>query len=123
MGILILDTKLEGSKYGMIADEIFTPDSSRFTTVKDFKQAINEERDPIFFDKEPVRIWGKTIKTPFNIIGINNLDPKNKEHVDFVHSLIVPAKIIEDTQSRYHWIFEALTGFTLASYQKKFMFI
>lgn len=102
-GIIILDTKFEG--LDIVADEVLTPDSSRFTTEEDWKKAIREKRDPIFYDKEVVRQWGKTVKTPFGTTGIHTLDPENSEHVAFVHGLEVPAEIIEETSRRYFSIF------------------
>ncbi len=106
-GILILDTKFEG--LDIIADEILTPDSSRFTTKEDWEKAMKEKRDPIFYDKEVVRQWGKTVKTPFGTTGIHTLDPENPEHIAFVHSLEVPAEIIERTSDRYLSILYRLT--------------
>lgn len=124
-GILILDTKFESSGY-ILADEVLTPDSSRFTSEEDWLEAMAEKRDPIFLDKEPVRIWGKMISTPFlyegtnrPITGINNLDPKNPEHVAFVHSLKVPDDVIMDTADRYLHIFHLLTAMSLGEYQYK----
>jgi len=106
-GIVILDTKFEG--LDVIADEVLTPDSSRFTTKEDLANAIKEKRDPVFYDKEIVRQWGKTVKTPFGVTGINNLDPENEEHVAFVHDLEVPEKVINETSERYLNIYYRLT--------------
>jgi len=126
-GILILDTKIEAAfrKNGrvIIGDEIFTPDSSRFVDAEDYAKAMAEGRDPKFYDKEVVREWGRTVKTPFKkngkqIIGINNLDPGVKEHSDFVHSLSSPMEVKEETQKRYLKIFERITGVDLKTYQK-----
>ncbi|MBU1179687.1 phosphoribosylaminoimidazolesuccinocarboxamide synthase [Patescibacteria group bacterium] len=119
-GIVILDTKFEGLK--IIADEVLTPDSSRFTTIEDWQKSIEENREPIFYDKELVRQWGKKVKTPFSesgkpIVGINNLDPTNPQHVEFVHSLKVPQDIIRETARRYKQIFKMLTGVSLKKYQ------
>jgi len=121
-GILILDTKFEGLH--MIADEVLTPDSSRFTTPDSWRKAMAEKKEPTFYDKEPIREWGKTIPTPFMengqpVIGINNLDPENQEHIDFVHSIAVPAHIIIEASRRYQNIFERLVGMPLKDYQKK----
>ena len=127
-GILILDTKFEGSSFlGKIADEILTPDSSRYTTIESWEKSVQEGKDPIFLDKEVVRIYGKSVGTPFfneekeKIVGINNLDPKNQEHVDFVHSLTIPGGVIESAGDRYKEIFERLVGMTLDEYQKEKM--
>ena len=130
-GILILDTKIEGAirKGGrfMFCDEIFTPDSSRFTTVKDFAASIKEGRDPIFYDKEVVREWGRKIETPFTdknsmrIVGINNLDPENDDHTKFVHSLKIPLEIKEEARRRYLAILKMITGEELSNYQKYYL--
>lgn len=130
-GILILDTKFEYGldKHGnlLVCDEALTPDSSRFTTVEDWETAMKEGREPIFYDKEPVRQWGKTIETTFTdgggekVVGINNLDPANLDHVDFVHSLEVPQHITTETTKRYKQIFKMLTKMELEEYQEKYL--
>ncbi|MFA5133486.1 MAG: phosphoribosylaminoimidazolesuccinocarboxamide synthase [Patescibacteria group bacterium] len=124
-GLVILDTKFEGGT--IIADEVLTPDSSRFTSVEDLARALKENRDPKFYDKENVRRWGGTVYTPFKkrgeeIIGINNLDPKNPEHVEFVHRLRVPFSVIMRTSMAYQKLFEKISGITLQEYQRKFLF-
>ena len=121
-GILVLDTKLEAD-FGIIADEVFTPDSSRFCDEKDWEQAMRDGREPNFLDKQVVRQWGEKIITPFtkegeNITGLKGLDPENKEHVEWVHQLKLPEEIIAETTRRYLEIFERLTGKSLPEYQK-----
>lgn len=121
-GILILDTKFEGSSSKMIiADEILTPDSSRFVDDNDWQQAMDQKREPKFLDKEIVRSWGKSVETPFDVVGINNLDPTNAEHLSFVHGLKIPEEITEELSNTYLNIFERLTGFSLEQYQKEKM--
>jgi phosphoribosylaminoimidazole-succinocarboxamide synthase len=117
-GILILDTKFEGQD--VLADEVLTPDSSRFTTVLDWEQAMKEGRDPIFYDKELVRDWGKQVETPWGV-GLHKLDPEDSEHLEFVHGLEVPDDIIQETTKRYLEIFEMLVGTELDTYQKDVM--
>ena len=126
-GIIILDTKFEASVDGVVADEALTQDSSRFTTEVDYKAAMIEGRDPIFYDKQPIREWGKTVKTPFVdtdkndgslIIGINNLKPQIYEHRNFVDCLKVPNSVLEDASSRNLQIFEMLVGVPLDEYQQ-----
>jgi len=119
-GIMILDTKFEAAD-GYVVDEILTPDSSRFADKEDWQQALAAGKEPTFYDKEVVRQWGKGVETPFNVTGINNLDPENDEHVNFVHSLFVPPSVIEEAVSRYRKIVERLTGLTLEQYQKDAM--
>ena len=108
-GIRILDTKFECT-FTILADEILTPDSSRFVDNSDWEMAMTEGRDPDFLDKEPVRIWGKSVETDFGVTGINKLDPLNPEHVAFVHSLEIPQDIITTTSNRYNNIFKRITS-------------
>lgn len=119
-GIAILDTKMEFSTTGVLCDEIGTPDSSRFTTVLDWEQAQKDGRDPIFYDKEPLRIWARQVETPWGV-GYNRLDPENSEHVAFVHSVQVPPELVEQTARRYQEIFEMLIGMPLGHYQREKM--
>jgi len=119
-GILILDTKFEiaGLK---IVDEILTPDSSRFAVAEDWEKAMAEGRDPHFFDKQLVRDWAAKVETPFDVVGVNKLSPKNPDHVAYVHGLRIPEEIVQETTKRYLQIFERLTGLSLREYQKKEM--
>ncbi|MEN9327680.1 MAG: Phosphoribosylaminoimidazole-succinocarboxamide synthase [Candidatus Parcubacteria bacterium] len=120
-GILILDTKFEVGSPFVFADEVLTPDSSRFTTVEEYAKAIAGGHDPVFYDKEPVRIWGRSVETPFGVTGINNLNPANPDHVAFVHSLEVPSHIEYDTTKRYWKIFYMLTGEDIDDYHRRAM--
>ncbi len=120
-GIVILDTKFEVAGL-TFADEILTPDSSRFAYKTDWEQAMKEGRDPYFMDKQPVRDLGSKIETPFyngdkKVVGINKLDPGNQEHMDFVHGLSWPKEVTEGTTKRYLDLFKAITGQDLESYQ------
>lgn len=116
LGILILDTKFEG--LDVIADEVLTPDSSRFTTNDDFIAARQEGRDPIFYDKQFLREWGLQVETPWGR-GLNNknLDLTKPECLEFVHNLLVPADVVLTTKNRYEVIFMRLTGCTPREYQ------
>ena len=91
-GILIADTKFEfGTVHGetIIIDEILTPDSSRFWSVKDYTPGQGQES----FDKQIVRDY------------LNTLDwdktPPGPE---------LPGPIVDKTARRYREIFEILTG-------------
>ncbi|MDO8513831.1 MAG: phosphoribosylaminoimidazolesuccinocarboxamide synthase [bacterium] len=120
-GILILDTKFENTFDGKVADEVLTPDSSRFTTYEGLAAAIQEGRDPIFYDKEPVRIWGREVGTPWGV-GLQNLDTENEEHLAYVaESLQVPNEVIYDTKDRYDIIVAMITGKVLRKYQAEDM--
>lgn len=119
-GIIIADTKFEVSKHGFI-DEILTPDSSRFWLIKEWQDAAQKGEAPQGYDKEPVRQWGKTVKTPWGI-GINKLNPENPKHLDLVNNRVkVPDEVIKDTTRRYREIFLRLTGMELEEFQKSVM--
>jgi len=128
-GILILDTKFEVAGK-ILADEILTPDSSRFALKEDWEEAMAKGRDPYFHDKQPVRDWGATVPTPFSdengqlITGFNKLKSSSPEYLDyikFVQSVDVPDEVIEGTTKRYLAIFEMITGQNLKSYQSEKM--
>lgn len=112
MGIIVADTKFElGDK--ILADEVLTPDSSRFWLKTEWEEAIKEEKSPSGYDKQPVREWGKTVFTPFEVTGLNKLRPENSEHVKFVDNLTVPQELLDETAERYYKIIELLTGNSL----------
>lgn len=128
-GVLILDVKFEvaGKK---LADEMITPDSARFVAKEDWEEAMKTGREPRFLDKQPVRDYVATIKTPFSdgkgglIIGLNNLksnSPEYENYVEFVHQVKIPKKVISETTKRYLKIFQMITGMTLRQYQIKEM--
>jgi len=108
-GIIIADTKFEVG-YDILADEVLTPDSSRFWLKEEWEVAARQKKSPIGYDKQSVREWGKMVKTPFGFIGIGNLNPENQEHIDFVHQLEVPEAILEIASLRYHQISQLLIG-------------
>jgi len=120
-GILILDTKFEASSDPiMVADEVLTPDSSRFVDIEDWKQTMTEGRAPKFFDKQPIRDWGAQQDTPKGQ-GIKSLDPEDPGDIAFVHNLEIPRQIINAAAQRNEAIFRRLTGETLKFYQKEAM--
>ena len=84
-GIIIADTKFE---FGLdengdlvLADEVLTPDSSRFWNAAEYKVGT----DPASYDKQFVRDW----LTENNLAG----DPNIKS---------IPAEIVEKTSALYH---------------------
>lgn len=122
-GIIIIDSKFEVAGK-MLIDEVLTPDSSRYVSKEDWEQAMDEGREPNFLDKQPVRDWAATVKTPFfdkngqPIVGINKLNPENEEHVAFVHGVIVPENVISEASERYVRISEMIIGRTLKEYRE-----
>ncbi len=127
--IVLADAKLEFSKNKVLVDK-FSPDEARLWDKDEwFKESI-QRKAPQGYDKQPVRDWGKTIITPFTdeegmiIVGINNLDPANEKHIQFVQSVTVPEQIIKQTTERYLEIFRRLNnGKSLEEFQQKVMCI
>ena len=116
-GIKLADTKLEFGQDGTIADEILTPDSSRFweySTWLEGRKIKDGRKAPPPYDKQLVRAWG--IEQ-----GINKLDPVNPDHVAKVHSLKVPQELIKRTTQVYRYIFWRLTGYTIERYLREKM--
>lgn len=92
-GILIADTKFEFGRLPdgtlVVADEVLTPDSSRFWPMQDYATGSN----PPSLDKQFVRDW-------LDEIGFNHQPP--------VPTL--PDDIVEKTRARYLEAFTALSG-------------
>lgn len=95
-GIILADTKFEfGLLDGhlVVADEIFTPDSSRFWETSDYEPGRAQKS----FDKQYLREWLETLdwdKTP--------------------PAPALPAEVIARTAAKYREAYERLTGKTLA---------
>jgi len=127
-GIIIADTKFEFGVEEILADEVLTPDSSRFWKRDEWEEAVSRRKSPPGHDKELVRTWGKGITTPFlfgrgkRIVGIHKLDPTHGGHIAFVHDeLRVPNCVLSNTRWRYRNIFQMLTGQELEKFQKSKM--
>jgi phosphoribosylaminoimidazole-succinocarboxamide synthase len=92
-GIILADTKFEfGKSPGaeiVLADEVLTPDSSRFWPADDYSPG----RDQDSFDKQYVRNW---------------LDEEGWDHSPPAPEL--PAEVIENTRGRYIEAYEKITG-------------
>lgn len=115
-GIIIADTKFEFGLDGLLGDEVLTPDSSRFWDEDEWQVARANSTTPPSYDKEPVRKWGKGVRTPWGT-GIHTLDPDNNDHLEYVHELVVPDVVLKDTTSRYEQIFRRLAGKPLSEFQ------
>ena len=91
-GIIVADTKVEFGVYDdtlLLIDELFTPDSSRFWSSKDFEVG----RDQLSFDKQYVRDY------------LDSLD-WNKQPPPPT----LPDPIILETSKKYIEAYERLTG-------------
>ncbi|MFA6411009.1 MAG: phosphoribosylaminoimidazolesuccinocarboxamide synthase, partial [Candidatus Buchananbacteria bacterium] len=133
--VRILDTKFE---LGLdtdgrltLGDEVLTPDSSRFCMEERYSDDMAAGRKPSTSDKQYVRDEGAQIETPFvwedgekqgqPIVGIDNLDPEDEAHVDFVSDLEWPQDVPANTTGIYTAIFERLSGVPLATFQANVM--
>lgn len=113
-GIVIADTKFESDEL-TVADEMFTPDSSRFWDRLAREKAMQSGKLPPSLDKEFVRTWGKSV-------GIDKLgDPENPEQLQQVAGLIAPLEVISLTTQIYRYIFWRLTGMKLEKFQQRYM--
>ncbi len=105
-GLFLADTKLEvgriwkkGKPYFVLADEVGTPDSSRFWTWTEYLK-VWPERLPKSWDKDPARQWLRRAAHNADF-DIDSLDPKNKEHVAMVKKLIPPEHVITQIAEGY----------------------
>jgi phosphoribosylaminoimidazole-succinocarboxamide synthase len=92
-GILVADTKLEfgvdGAGEIVLADEVLTPDSSRFWPADDWEPG----RPQYSFDKQYVRDWSATLDW--------DRAPPGPE---------LPSDVVEATRARYLEVYRRLTG-------------
>ncbi|ATC26125.1 phosphoribosylaminoimidazolesuccinocarboxamide synthase [Caulobacter vibrioides] len=101
-GLILADTKYE---FGLdetgaivLADEIHTPDSSRFWKAATYEARFAAGQRPDSFDKDFVRAWVAERCDPYN-------DPIPE----------IPAELIAQTSAVYIEAFEAITGQTFAA--------
>lgn len=119
-GILFADTKLEFGRDSngvlYLADEVATPDSSRFweRSVWEAGRRLEKRKAPPPYDKQLVRQWG--IEQ-----GINKLDPLSPGDVAKAQSLQIPPELIGATTQIYRYIFWRLTGMRLEKYRREVM--
>ena len=98
-GVIIADTKFEFGRDAsgrlILADEVLTPDSSRFWKVADYEPA----RPQWSYDKKYLRDWSSSLG------DWDRTYPGPQ----------VPADVVAETRARYVEIFEKLTGETWSS--------
>ena len=120
-GIILADTKFEFGRDGTLADEVLTPDSSRLWDVEQYEKAVAIRKAPPGFDKEPVRQYLLSLKTPFGK-PIKDLDPTNQEHVEWVQSLEIPQdSVVNPMIERNHIICKRLLQYDLPTFQDMLM--
>jgi phosphoribosylaminoimidazole-succinocarboxamide synthase len=96
-GLILADTKYE---FGVdrdgtivLADEIHTPDSSRYWIATTYEQALESGRRPESFDKDFIRSWVSARCDPYK-------EPIPK----------IPDEIVKQTSRVYAQAYEAITG-------------
>ncbi|MGX5841228.1 phosphoribosylaminoimidazolesuccinocarboxamide synthase [Mesorhizobium sp. ArgA1] len=98
-GLILVDTKYEfgTNKDGTIilADEIHTPDSSRYWLAESYEQRFEAGERPQSFDKDFIRAWVTARCDPYT-----DRIPK------------IPAELIEQTSRVYTQAYETVTGKT-----------
>ncbi|MEE6175174.1 phosphoribosylaminoimidazolesuccinocarboxamide synthase [Mycobacterium sp. 050134] len=102
-GIIIADTKFEfGTDAGgnlLLADEIFTPDSSRYWPAGDYRPGVVQAS----FDKQFVRNWLTGPESGWDRHGAQPPPP-------------LPAGIIEATRNRYIEAYERISGLSFGDW-------
>ncbi|MFL4996159.1 MAG: phosphoribosylaminoimidazolesuccinocarboxamide synthase [Microvirga sp.] len=100
-GLILVDTKYEfgidESGKIMIADEIHTPDSSRYWFLESYQQRFEVGERPESFDKDFIRTW-----------VVARCDPYKDEIPD------IPQDVVLETSRVYIDAFERITGQTFA---------
>ncbi|HLF79284.1 MAG TPA: phosphoribosylaminoimidazolesuccinocarboxamide synthase [Dehalococcoidia bacterium] len=96
-GLILVDTKyefgLDGNGAIVIADEIHTPDSSRFWIAETYQQKFDAGEEPDSLDKEFLRLWIASQCDPYK-------DPIPK----------IPAETLIEFSNKYVALFEQVTG-------------
>ncbi len=123
-GIVLADTKIEvgyyhkkpvpRQKHFILADEAFTPDSSRFWDADALDDAFIQKKMPPSLDKQILRNWGKAQ-------GIDTLDPKNPADRERVRSMFAPQEVVDSMMQATASLFERLYGMSVAEFQLEYM--
>jgi phosphoribosylaminoimidazole-succinocarboxamide synthase len=97
-GLILESTKYEFGRLPngeiIIADEIHTPDSSRYWLANSYEQRIAEGKEPENIDKEFLRLWFK-----------ENCDPYKDEVLPEA-----PPALVAELSRRYIMLYEMITG-------------
>lgn len=97
-GLILVDTKYEFGKNSngeiVLADEIHTPDSSRFWITEKYKDSFEKGDDPQSFDKDVLRRWYS-----------ERCDPYSDEILP-----TAPQKLIAEMSFVYQKAYEMITG-------------
>ncbi|CDZ54928.1 phosphoribosylaminoimidazolesuccinocarboxamide synthase [Neorhizobium galegae] len=98
-GLILVDTKYEFGTDAegtiILADEIHTPDSSRYWIADSYGEAFRDGTRPESFDKDFIRAW-----------VVERCDP----YKDDIPT--IPAELVEETAKVYRTAYETITGET-----------
>lgn len=98
-GLILVDTKYEFGTDAdgniILADEIHTPDSSRYWIADSYREAFENGTRPKSFDKDFIRAW-----------VVERCDPYKDEIPP------IPTELIEETAKVYRTAYETITGST-----------
>jgi len=98
-GLILVDTKyefgLDENGTIMLADEIHTPDSSRYWKADSYAARLAEGLEPESLDKEFLRLWVKA----------HRADP-----YDLAEPMNIPDETIVEFSGRYIQLYETITG-------------
>lgn len=97
----------------LVADELWTPHSSRFWKRAEYLASF-PEKIPVSMDKQVGREWGKSE-------GIHKLDPKNPDHQARVKKMVAPRDVLELMQSRSFEAFEMMHGLSIPQFQRNML--
>ncbi|WP_440409416.1 phosphoribosylaminoimidazolesuccinocarboxamide synthase [Neorhizobium petrolearium] len=101
-GLILVDTKYEfGTDVDgniILADEIHTPDSSRYWIADSYREAFENGTRPRSFDKDFIRAW-----------VVERCDPYKDEIPP------IPTELIEETARVYRSAYETITGNTFVA--------
>ena len=96
-GLILVDTKyefgLDGNRRITLADEIHTPDSSRYWIAKTYAERLDAGKEPESLDKEFLRLWIRERCDPYK-------DPIPP----------IPAETLVAFSDKYIRLFETVTG-------------
>ncbi len=122
-GITVADTKFEFGyrqqpvprrKVYIVADEVLTPDSSRFWDSDELDEAFTKRTLPQPLDKQALRDWGKSM-------SIDELDPTRESDRAYVASLPRPDSVLLAMKGRMLNAFTRLYGRSLEDFQKVYL--
>lgn len=99
-GLILVDTKYEMGRDGqgslVLADEIHTPDSSRYWLSEGYEERFEQGLEPENIDKEFLRLWFRENCDPY-------VDPELPP---------APEDLVVELSSRYIKLYEMITGET-----------